>query len=120
MGILLPAGAPADAGSEELATRPPELFMTPLHFSMHVLFFFGGASSVVTGVVKPDNVVVFYPTRYDAHSVGANVACPVSAFFAEYDNSPGATVEDAHTLLEQLLNNDDVSGWLAIPAFALD
>lgn len=74
---------------------------------------FRGASSVVTGVVKPDNVVVFYPTRYDANSVGANVACPVSAFFAEYDNSPGATVEDARTLLEQLLNNDDVSGWLA-------
>ena len=60
------------------------------------------------GVVKPDNVVAFYPTRYDVGEVASQVACPVAAFFAEHDVLPGATVEDAHALREKLRDNENV------------
>lgn len=60
------------------------------------------------GVIKPDSVVVFYPTRYDINKVTSTIACPVAAFFAEYDVLPGATVGDAHSLREKLLLNDQV------------
>lgn len=60
------------------------------------------------GVVKPDNVVAFYPTRYDVGQVASQVACPVAAFFAEYDVLPGATIDDAHDLREQLRDNEKV------------
>ena len=58
--------------------------------------------------MNPDNLVVFYPTRYDIDSVASRIACPVAAFFAEYDVLPGATVEDAHALREKLLCNEKV------------
>lgn len=61
------------------------------------------------GVVKPDNVVVFYPTRYNVGEVASKVACPVAAFFAEHDVLPGASVKDAQALREQLRANDKVS-----------
>lgn len=60
------------------------------------------------GVVKPDNVVVFYPTRYDVGEVASRVSCPVAAFFAEHDVLPGATLEDAHALREKLQENENV------------
>lgn len=61
------------------------------------------------GVVEPDNVVVFYPTRYDVDEVAPRIACPVAAFFAEHDVLPGATVEDAQALRETLRENENVS-----------
>lgn len=64
--------------------------------------------SLLPGAVKPDNVVVFYPTRYDVGEVASQVACPVAAFFAEHDVLPGATVEDAHALREKLQENEQV------------
>lgn len=70
-----------------------------------VLFLRG---TLVPGVVKPDNVVVFYPTRYDLKRIVSKVACPVAAFFAEHDILAGATVEDARLLREGLMNNDKV------------
>ncbi|CAM9156694.1 unnamed protein product [Hapterophycus canaliculatus] len=74
-------------------------------------FCFGGGRALeeaAAGVVKPDNVVVFYPTRYDVGAVASNLSCPVAAFFAEHDVLPGASVEDAQTLREQLGDNDNV------------
>lgn len=60
------------------------------------------------GVIKPDVVVAFYPTRYDIEQVGSSIACPVSAFFAENDVLVGARLEDAQNLREKLLNNPKV------------
>lgn len=53
-------------------------------------------------------MVAFYPTRYDVGKVASQVGCPVAAFFAEYDVLPGATVDDAHDLREQLRENENV------------
>lgn len=64
--------------------------------------------NVSAGVVEADNVVAFYPTRYDIEYVAANIVCPVAAFFARNDELPGATVDDACALREGLLNNDKV------------
>ena len=58
--------------------------------------------------MKPDNLVVFYPTRYNIDRVASGIACPVAAFFAEYDVLPGATVDDARSLREKLLRNENV------------
>ncbi|CAM9445717.1 unnamed protein product [Ectocarpus sp. 6 AP-2014] len=75
-------------------------------------FCYGGGRALeeaAAGVVKPDNVVVFYPTRYDVSEVASRVTCPVAAFFAEHDVLPGATVEDARALREQLRDNEKAS-----------
>eukprot|EP00903_Cladosiphon_okamuranus_P009515 g9065.t1 len=75
-------------------------------------FCFGGGRALeeaAAGAVEPDNVVVFYPTRYDVDEVAPRVSCPVAAFFAEHDVLPGATVEDAHALREKLQGNENVS-----------
>ncbi|CAM9933179.1 unnamed protein product [Scytosiphon promiscuus] len=74
-------------------------------------FCYGGGRALeeaAAGVVKPDNVVVFYPTRYNVGEVASKVTCPVAAFFAEHDVLPGASVEDAQTLREQLRDNEKV------------
>lgn len=68
--------------------------------------------SLAPGVVKPDNLVVFYPTRYNMDRVTSGIACPVAAFFAEYDVLPGATVEDARSLREKLLQNENVRRYI--------
>ncbi|CAB1111732.1 unnamed protein product [Ectocarpus sp. CCAP 1310/34] len=75
-------------------------------------FCYGGGRALeeaAAGVVKPDNVVVFYPTRYDVSEVASRVTCPVAAFFAEHDVLPGATVEDACALREKLRDNEKAS-----------
>lgn len=63
---------------------------------------------ILTGVVKPDDVVAFYPTRYNIQQVAANIVCPVAVFFAENDVLPGATPTDACALREGLLKNKEV------------
>lgn len=47
--------------------------------------------------------------------VTSGIACPVAAFFAEYDVLPGATVEDARSLREKLLQNENVRCYIAQP-----
>lgn len=83
------------------------LSCTVSEFHPHVRFV-PPPSPLLKGVLKPDNVVVFYPTRYDVDMVASSVACPVAAFFAEHDALPGATVEDARSLLDGLLINEKV------------
>lgn len=64
--------------------------------------------SSLAGVIRPDVVVAFYPTRYDVEQVSSGITCPVAAFFAEHDVLVGARVEDAQRLREKLLNNPKV------------
>lgn len=64
--------------------------------------------SYLAGVIKPDVVVAFYPTRYDIEQVSSSITCPVAAFFAENDVLVGARLEDAQNLREKLLNNPKV------------
>ena len=58
--------------------------------------------------MKPDAVVVFYPTRYDVEKVAAELECPMVGIFAEKDDIPGATKDDAVKLQGMLAKNPNV------------
>ncbi|CAM9277659.1 unnamed protein product [Discosporangium mesarthrocarpum] len=76
---------------------------------------YGGGRALeeaAAGVVKPDNLVLFYPTRYNLSSVAPGLSCPVAAFFAGEDDLDGARQEDARALHEALAQNEKVGDFM--------
>ncbi|CAM9152380.1 unnamed protein product [Choristocarpus tenellus] len=78
-------------------------------------FCFGGGKALeeaAKGLVKPDAVAVFYPTRYNLSAIVPKLCCPLAAFFAEKDVLDGASEEDAIALKEALDENEKVPDFM--------